>query len=145
MARLHIGQGQVLLMAELFNRQAEGLPPCSQDELATMLKVDKATVTRAMAPLERVGYVVRNTDAEDRRIRRVQLTPKAMEIEAEFFGILYDWSDALLTDIQEPQRNELFSLLHVVLANADRMADTARTDGASGKAGFGEDACPCMP
>ncbi|GAB7080345.1 MarR family winged helix-turn-helix transcriptional regulator [Megalodesulfovibrio paquesii] len=126
MARLQIGQGQVLLMAELFTRHAEGVPPCSQDELAGLLKVDKATVTRAMAPLERTGYVSRTADPDDRRIRRVQLTDKALAIEQEFFDILYNWSDALLENIQEPGRSELFALLHQVLVNADRVADAVR-------------------
>ncbi|MCA1945466.1 MAG: MarR family transcriptional regulator [Desulfovibrio sp.] len=127
MSRLQIGQGQVLLMAELFHRNAGGRELFSQDELATLLKVDKATVTRAMAPLERAGYVVRTADPDDRRIRRVQLTPKALAIEADFFAILYRWSDALLEGIPEDKQGELFTLLRMVLANADRMADGPRS------------------
>ncbi|WP_027193339.1 MarR family winged helix-turn-helix transcriptional regulator [Megalodesulfovibrio gigas] len=128
MARLQIGQGQVLLMAELFHQHATGTALFSQDELAALLKVDKATVTRAMAPLERVGYVVRSADLEDRRIRRVQLTPKALAIESEFFAILYRWSDALLDGIPQDKQSELFGLLRMVLANADRMAEGPRRE-----------------
>lgn len=51
--------------------QMEG---CSQDELASVLFVDKAAVTRVIKGLETKGYLYREIDGTDRRLRRLYLT-----------------------------------------------------------------------
>lgn len=51
--------------------QMEG---CSQDELASLLFVDKAAVTRVIKGLETKGYLYREIDGTDRRLRRLYLT-----------------------------------------------------------------------
>ncbi len=121
MAGLGIGQGQVLLMAELYHRHAAGEPPFSQDALAGVLKVDKGTVARALAPLEQAGYITRSPDANDRRVKRVLLTAQALAVEAEFYTILYETSDALLEGIPHDAQAALLGTLHTVLGNAEAL------------------------
>lgn len=48
--------------------------PVRPGVLAVRLSVEASHVTRQLGQLERVGYVVRVADPEDRRARRVQLT-----------------------------------------------------------------------
>ena len=67
---------------------AEGL---SQEELASVLYLDKAVVTRSLALLEQKGLVRREVDGRDRRVRRVYPTEYARTQEAFFQGIIRAW------------------------------------------------------
>lgn len=42
--------------------------------VASLLAMDRSTVTANLKPLERVGYVVQSVDVKDRRGRRIALT-----------------------------------------------------------------------
>ena len=75
---------------------AEGL---SQEELASVLYLDKAVVTRSLTLLEQKGLIRRDVDARDRRIRRVYLTEYARTQEAFFQGIIRAWVQYLAAGI----------------------------------------------
>ncbi len=75
---------------------AEGL---SQEELASVLYLDKAVVTRSLALLEQKGLIRREVDGRDRRVRRVYLTEYARTQEAFFQGIIRAWVQYLAAGI----------------------------------------------
>src|SRR5215470_5370398 len=56
----------------------------TQSELAEILEVEKATLGRLLDRLEHKGWVRRETDAADRRVRRVFLTE---EVEPALKGM----------------------------------------------------------
>ena len=58
---------------------AEGGEALSQQEIAVQMHLSPATVTTALASLERLGYVERREDAEDRRKKRIALTEKGRD------------------------------------------------------------------
>ena len=70
--------GQFSIMNGL-NRPA---PPLMRD-VADLLAMDRTTLTAALKPLQRRGLVVVTPDAEDRRGRRVALTPSGMAALAQ--------------------------------------------------------------
>ena len=49
--------------------------PLSQRELAERLNLEKSTVSRMVAEMERQGLVVRERDPDNRRFYRLRLTP----------------------------------------------------------------------
>jgi DNA-binding MarR family transcriptional regulator len=51
-----------------------------QDQLFREISVNKSTVARAVQKLAKLGYVRREPEKTDRRVVRVFLTPKALEI-----------------------------------------------------------------
>ncbi|MEA3077232.1 MAG: hypothetical protein QOF60_2140 [Actinomycetota bacterium] len=53
----------------------ERLQPVPLGELAAVERVQPPTITKLVAKLEDLGYVVREADGRDRRIARVRLTP----------------------------------------------------------------------
>lgn len=59
-------------------------PDLSQQELANRLLVGRSNLSMLLPELESRGYVARIADAEDKRIRRLRLTPegKALTLEA---------------------------------------------------------------
>lgn len=59
--------------------------PCSQRELAQCLHFDASNVTDIVDRLEERGLVVRTIDPNDRRIRRLVLTPEGEELRSKLF------------------------------------------------------------
>ena len=56
----------------------ERLQPVPLGELAAVEQVQPPTITKLVAKLEDLGYVVREVDARDRRIVRVRLSPEGV-------------------------------------------------------------------
>lgn len=110
---LKIGAGQYIFLAELFDEEGQ-----SQDELTHRVYVDKANTARALNKLEDVGYVRRNSDKKDKRIKRAYLQPPALEIEEEFWQIITRWSEILTQDIPQERQDQLIEDLKNMAENA---------------------------
>lgn len=108
-----IGSGQFIFLAELFAQ--DGI---SQEELASSIRCDKATVTRAMQQLERLGYVDRKRSTDDGRVNLVYLTDKAHNFKPTLFSILSNWTDTLAQGLSSEERKLIISLLSRLVENA---------------------------
>ena len=100
----------------------------SQATLTTRLGVDKAAVTRVLKSLEEKGYVCRETDPEDKRVKRVYALDKALNIKDEVVSaesLFYRW---LMADMTEEQQQALQTTL-------EQLADKAS---AQRKQGYAE-------
>lgn len=56
---------------------------CRASDLATHYALDKSTVSRQVATLERAGLVVRRADPDDHRVHVLELTPEGAAILAK--------------------------------------------------------------
>jgi DNA-binding MarR family transcriptional regulator len=74
---LGLTNGQFSLMMSLNRPQAPGMA-----SVASLLAVDRTTLTAALKPLERRGLVKVATDSSDRRGRQLKLTPKGKTLLA---------------------------------------------------------------
>ena len=73
MAQAHgLTRAQIIILVRL-----ERQPDISQNELAAAAEVAPMTIARLVDRLEELGLVKRCTDANDRRIWRLRLTPAA--------------------------------------------------------------------
>ncbi|WEX77022.1 MarR family winged helix-turn-helix transcriptional regulator [Sinorhizobium numidicum] len=106
---LDITNGQFSLMMSL-NRP---VPP-SISAVASLLAMDRTTLTAALKPLERRGLVEVFVDADDRRLRRLRLTPHGERLLAEALPIwkqTHEGVDALLGETSLARlRADLLSL-----------------------------------
>jgi DNA-binding MarR family transcriptional regulator len=100
-----IGSGQFDFLMVLYRK--DGI---SQENLAKILKVSKATSTRAIQSLEKEGYVYRQRDENDLRAYRVYLTEKGREMRDIILEKLIYFLDTLLSDFT-PEEKEIFRLL----------------------------------
>lgn len=100
-----IGSGQFDFLMVLYRK--DGI---SQENLAKLLKVSKATSTRAVQSLENEGYVYRQRDENDLRAYRVYLTEKGREMREIILEKLISFLDNLLSDFT-PEEKEIFRLL----------------------------------
>lgn len=74
---LGLTNGQFSLLMALNKPQ-----PASMGTIATVLAMDRTTLTAALKPLERRGLVKTATDPEDKRSRRAVLTPAGIALLA---------------------------------------------------------------
>ncbi|MDD3246844.1 MAG: MarR family transcriptional regulator [Methanosarcina sp.] len=100
-----IGSGQFDFLMVLYHK--DGI---SQESLAKILKVSKATSTRALQSLEKEGYVYRQRDENDHRAYKVYLTEKGKEIRDVVLEKLISFVDTLLSDFT-PEEKEIFRQL----------------------------------
>jgi DNA-binding MarR family transcriptional regulator len=117
LAQFKIGTGQAFIMAELYLRD-----DVSQDDVRSLVKMDKGTVTRAMQRLEDLGFILRRHDSDDRRVVRVLVTEAARAIEEDFFEVLFEWNEGILKGISEEEQQVAVSVLRRMAANAEVMA-----------------------
>lgn len=113
-----IGAGQYQFLAMLY--QNEGL---SQDEIACLLKIDKGTTARAIAKLEKEGYVERKVFSVDKRIKKLYLTDKAYVFESKLFSILLGWTNVLTKDLSLEEQEFALKLLNKMALNAENFLD----------------------
>lgn len=90
------------VIAELANRGHEGVRPVHEfalrtidagadtaSELGRRLSVSKQAAAKTIAALQQLGYVVRETDPEDARRKRVRVTPRGHDMMT-LGGALFD-------------------------------------------------------
>lgn len=110
----HLGAGQYAFLAVLY--QNEGI---SQDEIAQFLKMDKGTAARAIAKLEKEGYVERKVFNIDKRIKKLYLTEKAHAFESKLTSILQGWKDIITKDLSADEHEIALKLLQTMSKNAE--------------------------
>ncbi|MFC5719707.1 MarR family winged helix-turn-helix transcriptional regulator [Streptomyces gamaensis] len=82
---------------------------CRATDLAAHYMLDKSTVSRQVAALERLGYVERRVDPDDHRVQVLHLTPGGVEMLAQvsasrrssFQERLADWDETDLARFAE--------------------------------------------
>jgi DNA-binding MarR family transcriptional regulator len=116
--------------------------PLSQRDLAERLRLDKSTVSRLAADLERDGLVVRERDPANRRLYRLRLTDEGRALHrsmrGDFHARYVRWVDSMTRRERDGLLVGLPALLRAVRAGwhdtaggAERGPDavTARTGG----------------
>jgi len=89
----------------------------SVGDLAARLGISAATASRACDGLFRAGLVERREDADDRRVRRLHMTPTGVAYVEHFAAAKLDAVRELLTTIDTDQQQRLFDALAPLVAN----------------------------
>ena len=74
-------------------------PGTSQDFLAEFHSVDKSRVARVVRELERMGYINRLANENDRRYHRIFLTAKGEELFGTIQQVLMEWGSVIAKNI----------------------------------------------
>lgn len=91
-----------------------------QDRLAEDLEVSKPAISKALDALEAKGFVIRQHDPTNRRIRSVVLTPKAEAVAEEVKRIYAQLYSAAAQGLSEEEVQLLTKL-------AERVSENLRT------------------
>lgn len=95
---LHIGNFTIPFLAYLYENDG-----VHQDLLAKDLQFDKSSAARAVASLEKHGYLTKTPDPENRRRNTIKITEKALGIKEEVYQILKQTTKKLFTGFSESQ------------------------------------------
>lgn len=100
------------------HKSGEGL---TQRDLASRMAIENPTLVRLLDNLEAQNLVVRQPCDEDRRARRLFLTPQG----TEFMDVLYDRSgelrDQLMEGVSEKDLKATLRVMDQILNNAERL------------------------
>ena len=111
-SKFNIGSGQYMYLIHLYKN--DGL---SQEELTEILNIDKGTTAKSIKKLETEGFVMRVKDKNDKRINRVYLTPKALEITDEFLSSINAWENTLTSNLSYAEKEQALTLLKKITYN----------------------------
>ncbi len=81
-----------------------------QDALAEALQFDKSSAARAVARLERNGYVTKTVDPSNRRRNTLRATEKARSAKQEILRILKGLTDDIFSGFSEEEIECYYSL-----------------------------------
>jgi DNA-binding MarR family transcriptional regulator len=84
--------------------------PLSMRELAERLYLDPSNLTALVDRLEALGLVERQADPDDRRVKRLVITPKGIRLSDEIIGAVFEESP-VFNVLDEPEQRELLALL----------------------------------
>lgn len=98
-----------------FIMQAMRYPGRSQDELSTVLSVDKAATARAVAKLVKQGLLYREENPENKRQKLVFPTEKAKEIREDLHRELMAANQLMLDGLSKEEAEKFIELMSKVI------------------------------
>ncbi|MGO9084656.1 MAG: MarR family winged helix-turn-helix transcriptional regulator [Terriglobales bacterium] len=106
---LGLTNGQFSLMMSLNRPEAPAIGP-----VASLLAMDRTTLTAALKPLQRRGLIKITTDHDDHRARRLQLTPQGRKLLARAVPVWTSTHAALEARLGPGEPNRLRKNLRVL-------------------------------
>ena len=93
------------------------LEGATQTELADQCEVERATMGRLLDKLEEKGWVRREADSQDRRIRRVYLTGAVQDLMVALRGIGAEVRNGAMAGLSPEEQDQFVDLLLKIKAN----------------------------
>lgn len=123
LARLGVTSPQRLAL-----RVLAGDPSITAAALATVLRVDRSSVTGILGRLEDAGCVARSPDDADGRRQRIQLTEKGRRLDALQHGTVESAMARTLCGLTEPEVAVVTRFLASFTAELEHERDFLRSD-----------------
>ncbi len=95
--------------------------PLTQQQIANQMQKDKNSITRLIDGLEKKGYVIRETDTEDRRKNLVMVTEMGQAKKQEITRIAIDAADNILGGIPTEELNTVVEVLNKLNKNMKKL------------------------
>ena len=113
---LDLTRSQWLALTRIYRQ-----PGCTLSELAETMEMEKASTGKLVDRLEANGFVVREADGSDRRVKRIRLTGEAEAIERTMRGIALDTLQEALATLPDRERERAVETLLKVKASLQEM------------------------
>jgi len=108
----NIGAGQhacLLIVAEK--------PGISQDELSRLLGMDKAHIARAVAMLEKEGFISRREASGDARKKSLSVTASGHALIPKVGEVLQQWDANIFQGITDTEKKQINAILEKIVEN----------------------------
>lgn len=111
-SKFGFGSGQYMFMIHLYKN--DGI---SQEELSESINIDKGTTAKAIKKLEELNFITRSKDEKDKRVNRIYLTAKAINIKDDFFKVLSQWENILTSELNHEEITKGLNILNKISQN----------------------------
>ena len=75
------------------------------------------TTAKAIKKLEELDFITRSKDSNDKRINRIYLTSKSIDIKSDFFSILTKWEAMLTNELSSEEISICLNILNKLSKN----------------------------
>jgi DNA-binding MarR family transcriptional regulator len=106
---INISQTQIFTIMALSEKS-----PCQLNELSKTLQISAPTVTGIIDRLEKLGYVKRIHDKDDRRVVNVGLTAKGKKLAGKLKKTLKEKWEGLLSKLPKKDQKNYVSILRKI-------------------------------
>lgn len=86
-----------------------------QRDIEKFFRVSNPTVSGILNRLEEKGFVVRTTSENDKRIKVVTLTEKALELDDYLRNSLNNYEDEMMTCLSQEEKNNLLDSMDKII------------------------------
>lgn len=94
---------------------------CSQEEISSSMHLEKTTVAKAMAALEKKTLVERDIDPTDKRRKQIRLTPSGTKKVSQIIQIHDEWFHTIFQCLSEEEQNQFDSCSKKLLEAANHL------------------------
>lgn len=101
-----IGSGQQFFLLRIYENQ-----DITMLDLSRLGAFDKGTVTKAVQKLSEAGYVNVTTDPDDKRVRHLSTTEKALPLINRLYQMRDDWLKNILREVSNEDCEVIFENL----------------------------------
>jgi DNA-binding MarR family transcriptional regulator len=101
----------------------------TQMDLCKNLGLDKSTVAKTLTRMEGRGLITKKVNPEDSRSLLVSLTPKAADIYPKTQQIVSDWTNDVMAEMTEPEKETFFRLISMVSEQATKIGGKSAEGG----------------
>lgn len=101
---------------------------CSQDDVATSLRIDKTTVGKALFTLEEKGVVDRSTSNDDKRKKCLRITEEGYSRIADLMDLHNEWLSKALTCLTPDEQRQFENYCERILHEAEKMQQKQKTE-----------------
>lgn len=91
---------------------------CNQEQLCSIVDIDKGRMARIMEQLEERGFIGRVVNISDKREKLIELTQEGHNMLHNIDSIFDEWNDVCFTDFTEEEKNQYQKFLARIAKNA---------------------------
>lgn len=118
---LDIHSSEYIFLVNLYEKDS-----VSQERLSSNLFINKAATARAIARLEKLGYLTRTRDPFDSRAYVVTLTDKGLEMRNFIKSKLAYWTQIITADLTVDETADMITKIKQMSTNA--LTETSRLE-----------------
>lgn len=103
-------------------------PLCSQDDVASALRIDKTTVAKALVTLENKDCIGRRRDAKDRRVKRLTITERGYFKIGKLMNLHSDWLSEVMSCLTPEEQAQFETYCNRLLESAERVSENHKSE-----------------
>lgn len=114
---IDISYSECIFLVNLYDN--EGI---NQEEMSSMLFIDKTITAKSIKSLEKKGFLMRKICEADKRAKKLYLTDKGRDCKEQIFTLLGNWVNFITGGMDGKTKNIVFNGLQLMAekaANAD--------------------------